>query len=116
MYNIVTLSHVKQSVLSMHAKIKSHLGLKLRVLYVSVKQVAGKLYTVAIGIGKQINPAVLHEMAGENGTAVISFKSFEELASKMRAVRKKVCGTLPTVLSCCSDVIFVAYCRFISFI
>ena len=80
-----------------------------------MKQVAGKLYTVAIGIGKYINTAVLREIAGENGT-VITFKTFEELASALRAVRKKVCGTLPTILLCSSVVKSVAYCSFIIFV
>jgi len=51
------------------------------------------LYTVAVGIGRRVNTAVLRDIAGKKGT-VISIESFEQLASELSAIKDKVCGKL----------------------
>jgi len=53
-------------------------------------KVAG-LYTVAVGIGKDINTDVLRDIAGPNGSVIVT-ESFDQLASKLDEIKKKVCG------------------------
>ena len=48
---------------------------------------------MAVGIGRNVNTAVLRNIAGKKGT-VISIESFEQLASDLKAIKDKVCGKL----------------------
>lgn len=51
------------------------------------------LYTVAVGIWKKVDKTILREIAGEKGT-VLAVEGFDQLAAKLRTVKKKVCGKL----------------------
>ena len=57
-----------------------------------VVQVAD-LFTVSVGIGKKVDKTILREIAGEKGT-VLAVEGFDQLAAKLRTVKKKVCGKL----------------------
>lgn len=46
---------------------------------------------MAVGVGKKINESTLQDIAGEKGT-VLAIEGFEELASKLKEVKNKVCG------------------------
>lgn len=56
------------------------------------------MYTVAVGIGKKVDAEVLSSIAGEKGT-VLAVERFEELASKLLAVKAKVCGKRRQILN-----------------